>query len=170
MVLSVNVSVFEYAPVRNGSVASMCCLNVTVTGVVRHRRRPRDFENATASGDANANDPFIRRPRIGDRQRGVARGRDDVRQRRRRVVLRDARRERAERRRRRPSVSDNVAGTVPPTSPGTGVSVGPNACALCRSPGWQWCGEKNVLPGTQRNMLGFVKLGASRTFVACSYA
>jgi len=27
---------------------------------------------------------------------------------------------------------------------------------------------KNVLPVTQRHMLGFVKLGASRTFVACS--
>ena len=39
-----------------------------------------------------------------------------------------------------------------------------------RSPGWQWCGEKNVLPGTQRHMLGFVKLGASRTLVACSNA
>jgi hypothetical protein len=44
-----------------------------------------------------------------------------------------------------PSVSASVAGTVPPTSPATGVSVGPNAVSLCRSPGWQWCGEKNVL-------------------------
>lgn len=25
-----------------------------------------------------------------------------------------------------------------------------------RSPGWQWCGEKKVLPGTQRHMLGLV--------------
>ena len=67
-------------------------------------------------------------------------------------------------------MSDSVAGTVPPTSPATGVSVGPSAVGLSRSPGWQWCGEKNVEPGTQRNMLGFVKLGASRTFVACSNA
>jgi hypothetical protein len=69
-----------------------------------------------------------------------------------------------------PSVSDSVAGTVPPTSPTAGYSVGPNAVSLCRSPGWQWCGEKNVLPGTQRHMLGFVQLGASRTLLACSYA
>ena len=50
-------------------------------------------------------------------------------------------------------------------------SVAPKAYSLARrSPGWQWCGEKKVLPGTQRHMLGFVKLGASRTFVACSKA
>ena len=39
-----------------------------------------------------------------------------------------------------------------------------------RSPGWHSSAVKNVLPGTQRHMLGFVKLGASRTFVACSKA
>ena len=55
-----------------------------------------------------------------------------------------------------PSVSASVAGTVPPTSPSTGVSVGPFGTAPSRSPGWQWCGEKNVLPGTQRHMLGLV--------------
>ena len=50
-------------------------------------------------------------------------------------------------------------------------SVAPKAYSLARrSPGWQWCGKKNVLPGTQRHMLGFVKLGASRTFVARSKA
>src|SRR3954471_1343998 len=69
-----------------------------------------------------------------------------------------------------PSTSESVAGTVAPTSPATGNSVGPNAVADCRSPGWQWCGEKNALPGTQRNMLGLVIDGAWRTFVACSNA
>ena len=36
-----------------------------------------------------------------------------------------------------PSVSESVAGTVPPTSPRTGVSVGPLGTSPRRSPGWQ---------------------------------
>src|SRR6478609_10889636 len=39
-----------------------------------------------------------------------------------------------------PSVSDSVAGTVPPTSPAVAVSFGPSAVGDARSPGWQWCG------------------------------
>src|SRR3954452_18157954 len=69
-----------------------------------------------------------------------------------------------------PSTTDSVAGTVAPTSPATGNSVGPAAVADCRSPGWQWCGAKNVEPGTHRNIDGLVNDGAWRTLVACSNA
>ena len=103
VVLSVNVSVFEYAPVRSASVALMACVNVTVTDVVGDRRRSRSLrERQTASGDGSENAPFDQLRRgSDDRQRRVTRRRDDGRRRRRRVVLRHARRERAERRRRR---------------------------------------------------------------------
>ena len=62
VVHSVNVSVFEYAPVRSASVAPMCCLNVIVTGVVGHRRRSRRPSRTPSppSGDGSANVPFIR--------------------------------------------------------------------------------------------------------------
>ena len=69
-----------------------------------------------------------------------------------------------------PSVSDSVAGTVPPTSPATGDSIGPSAVGLSRSPGWQWCGEKNVEPGDAAEHARVREHGARRTFVACSNA
>ena len=62
VVLSVNVSVFEYAPVRSASVAPMCWVNRIVTGSLETGPVHTDFENETASGDGSANVPFIRWP------------------------------------------------------------------------------------------------------------
>ena len=62
MVDSVNVNVFVYAPVRSASPASMCCLNVIVTGSPDTGAVHVAFENETASGDGSENVPFIRWP------------------------------------------------------------------------------------------------------------
>ena len=47
---SVNVSVFEYAPVRSASVAPMCCLNAIVTGSLETGAVQVALLNATSSG------------------------------------------------------------------------------------------------------------------------
>src|SRR5437867_291016 len=63
-----------------------------------------------------------------------------------------------------PSVSESVAGTVPPTV----VAI---ASAFAGSPGAQEPRATTyALPGTQRHRLGFSWLGAIRRCVACSYA
>ncbi|CAB4962539.1 unannotated protein [freshwater metagenome] len=50
------------------------------------------------------------------------------------------------------------------------ASSGANANCRFRSPGLHFSFVLNTLPVTHRNMLGFVTLGAWRTFVACSNA
>ena len=58
----VNVSVFVYAPVRNGSVLLTCCLKVIDTGSLETGADQVDFENSTASGWGRAKVPFMRWP------------------------------------------------------------------------------------------------------------
>src|SRR4051794_19241448 len=63
-----------------------------------------------------------------------------------------------------PSVSESVAGTVPPT----GVAT---TSAFAVSPGaHEPRATTYAFPGTQRHRLGFSWLGGMRSFVACSYA
>ena len=59
---NVNVSVFEYAPVRSASVASMCCLNAIVTGSLDTGAVHVALENETSSGDGSENAPLTRWP------------------------------------------------------------------------------------------------------------
>ena len=60
VVLSVNVSVFEYEPVRSGSVRLMSCLNVMSTLSLETGAVHADFENETRSGSARENAPLVR--------------------------------------------------------------------------------------------------------------
>jgi hypothetical protein len=60
-----------------------------------------------------------------------------------------------------------VSGVVGVVGSGSSAS---NANLNSRSPGLHFSAVKNVLPGMQRQRLGFVTLGALRTWVACSNA
>ena len=60
--LSVKVSVFEYEPVRSGSVRLMNCLNVMSTLSLETGAVHVDFENETRSGSARVNAPLVRTP------------------------------------------------------------------------------------------------------------
>jgi hypothetical protein len=59
---NVKVNVREYVPVRSGSVAPMCCRNVTVTGSLETGAAHADFENSTRSGSLSERAPFARDP------------------------------------------------------------------------------------------------------------
>ena len=58
--LSVNVSVLVYEPVRSGSVRLMSCLNVMSTLSFETGAVHADFENETRSGSARENAPLVR--------------------------------------------------------------------------------------------------------------
>ena len=60
--LSVNVSVLLYEPVRSGSVRLMSCLNVMSTLSLETGAVHADFENETRSGSASENAPLVRCP------------------------------------------------------------------------------------------------------------
>ena len=57
---SVNVSVFEYAPVRSASLAPIGCLNAMSTRSFDVGPVHVDFENATCSGCGRVNAPLVR--------------------------------------------------------------------------------------------------------------
>ena len=57
---SVNVSVFEYAPVRSASLAPIGCLNAMSTRSFDVGPVHVDFENATCSGCGRVNAPLAR--------------------------------------------------------------------------------------------------------------
>ena len=60
VVLEVNVSVFEYAPVRSGSVDPMCWVKLIVTGTVETGADHVDFLKPTCSASGSENAPFVR--------------------------------------------------------------------------------------------------------------
>ena len=118
---SVNVSVFAVAAGAQWVGGRDALLERDRHGVVGHRAGPRRLVELDLQRLGRRTRRWSRWPRLGDAQRRVARGRDDVAGRRRRVLLVDARRERAERR-RRAERQVSVAGTVPPIG-GAGVST-----------------------------------------------
>ena len=108
VVLSVNVSVLLYVPVRSGSLAAIDCLNVTGTAslevgavqVLMRARGPRGSGERRERERAVDQLAGVGRARVGDAERRVTGRRDDGgRGGGRCTSLRDARRERAELRR-----------------------------------------------------------------------
>ena len=59
---NVNVSVFEYEPVRSASVAPMCWLNAIATGSLETGPVHAAFESVTCSGSGRLNAPLVRWP------------------------------------------------------------------------------------------------------------
>ena len=118
VVHNVNVSVFEYAPVRSASPAPMCCLNAIVTASLDDRRRPGRLRERDLQRRRQRERAVGQMAGIAHAQRRVTGRGDHVGRRGRVVVALHARGERAEVA-AAPSVSDSVAGTEPPTSPGT---------------------------------------------------
>src|SRR4051794_25257823 len=62
VVESVNVSVFEYGPVRSASVAPMCWRNVIATAALETGPVHAAGAISTRSASGSANAPFIRCP------------------------------------------------------------------------------------------------------------
>ena len=95
---SVNVSVFEYAPVRSASLAPIGCLNAMSTRLVGRRSGPRRLRERHLQRLRQGERPVgqVRRVRR-DRQRRVTGRGDDVGRGARLVRLGDTRRERPER-------------------------------------------------------------------------
>ena len=124
---------------RSASLAPIACLNVTSTTSLETGAVHVAFENSTRRGCGRLKAPFIRWP--GSLTDSVASPAVEIT-----VAVEAAVYSRATpgvnapKVAGAPSVSESVAGTVPPTSPAVAVSFGPSAVGDARSPGWQWCG------------------------------
>ena len=119
VVLSVNVSVFEYAPVRSASVALICCLNEIVTDSFDTGAVQLDLLNATCSGSGSVNVPLARYAGDGATDSAASPAVEIT------FAVVDAVYSfarpgvNAPKLAGVPSVSASVAGTLPPTVPGT---------------------------------------------------
>src|SRR3954454_15760615 len=117
----------------------MACLNEIATASLETGAVHAAFESETWSGSGSANDPLERYP--GSETLSAASPAVEVT-----VAVVEAAYSFATpgvntpKRAGAPSVSESVAGTVPPTSASVADSSGRSAVGDARSPGWQWCG------------------------------